>query len=144
MFSKTCTYAIRAMLFIARHGEIDNKLGIKEIAGGIDAPEHFIAKILQQLSKKGLVSSLKGPSGGFYLDKKTGKCTLADIVQAVDGDSLFTGCALGLSHCSEQYPCPLHHEFKKIRKEIHEALKSTRLSDFNEELLQQFTYLKNR
>lgn len=144
MFSKTCTYAIRAMLFIARHAEAGNKLSIKEIARGIDAPEHFIAKILQELGRKGLVSSLKGPAGGFYLDKKTGKCTLADVVQTVDGDTLFTGCALGLSHCSEQYPCPLHHEFKKIRKDIHETLKSTRLCEFNEELLQKFTYLKNR
>jgi Rrf2 family protein len=144
MFSKTCTYAIRALLFIARHTEADNKLGVKEIAKGIDAPEYFIAKILQELGRKGLVSSLKGPSGGFYLDKKTSKCTLADVVQAIDGSSIFTGCALGLQQCSEQYPCPLHDEFKKIRKEIHETLKSTRLGEFNEQLMKRFTYLKNR
>lgn len=144
MFSKTCEYAIRAMIFIGRNTDEGTKLGIREIAKGIDAPEHFIAKILQELVRKELVLSLKGPAGGFYLDKKASKCSLSDIVQAVDGDHLFTGCALGLNQCSEQHPCPLHHEFKKIRKEIYDTLKTARLGEFNEALEKKTTYLKHR
>lgn len=142
MFSKACEYAIRAMLFIAQKSEPDNKIGIKEISKGIDAPEHFLAKILQDLSRKGLVQSIKGPNGGFYLDDSAKKNTLADIVKAVDGDNLFTGCGLGLKICSEKNPCPLHDEFKIIRKKIHNMLESATVAEFNVELLRGFRHLK--
>src|SRR5437899_2015725 len=111
MFSKTCEYAIRAVLFIAQRSGEGTRVGIREIAKGIDSPEHFIAKILQDLSRKGLVQSQKGPNGGFYLDNSSLRYSLADIVKTIDGDRIFSGCALGLKQCSEAKPCPLHHEF---------------------------------
>lgn len=142
MFSKTCEYAIRAMIFIAQKSKDGNKVGIKEIAKGIDSPEPFIAKILQDLSRKRLVQSLKGPNGGFYLDAEALKCSLADIVKVVDGDTLFTGCGLGLKQCSEKQPCPIHHEFKTIRKGIQHMLETAILAEFPEELEKSLTFLK--
>src|ERR1700759_4910866 len=125
MFSKACEYAIRALLFIAQKTRDGSKVGIREIAKGIDSPEHFVAKILQDLSRKGVLQSQKGPSGGFYLDERSLKAPLADIVRTVDGDSIFKGCALGLKQCSEAKPCPLHHEFKKIRDDLARLLENT-------------------
>ncbi len=142
MFSKACEYAIRAMLFIAQKSVSGYKIGIKEISKGIDAPEHFLAKILQDLSRKGLVLSIKGPNGGFYMDNTARKKTLADIVRAVDGDQLFTGCGLGLKICSEKNPCPLHDEFKIIRKKILNMLETATVTEFNDELLRGLTHLK--
>ena len=140
MFSKACEYAIRALLFIAQKTEDGSKVGIKEIAKGIDSPEHFIAKILQDLSRKGLVQSQKGPSGGFYLDHLN--ATLADVVRVVDGDSIFSGCALGLKQCSEAKPCPLHYEFKKIRDSISDMLQTATLGEFNQQLEKSKLFLK--
>lgn len=142
MFSKTCEYAIRAVIFIAQRSKNGDKVGIKEIAKGIDSPEHFIAKILQDLSKRGLVQSVKGPNGGFYLDAASSKYSIADIVTAVDGDELFAGCGLGLKQCSETHPCPIHHEFKKIRKDIFNMLDKAKLGKFNEQLEKQLAFLK--
>lgn len=142
MFSKTCEYAIRAMIFIAQKSKDGNKVGIKEIAKGIDSPEHFIAKILQDLGRKRLLQSLKGPNGGFYLDAESLECSLADIVKVVDGDKLFTGCGLGLKQCSESHPCPIHHEFKAVRKGIQQMLENAKLGEFTEELEQSLTFLK--
>ena len=142
MFSKTCEYAIRAMIFIAQKSSDGSKVGIKEIAAGIDSPEHFIAKILQDLSREGLVLSQKGPSGGFFLDKNSLKASLADVVKAVDGDKIFTGCGLGLKQCSETRPCPLHNDFKKIRADIYKTLESTKVGEFNEQLEASLVYLK--
>ena len=144
MFSKTCEYAIRAVLFIAHKSEGGAKVGIKDIAKGIDSPEHFVAKILQNLSRRGLVQSLKGPNGGFYLDKQSLKYSLADIVKAVDGDKIFSGCALGLDFCSESKPCPIHHEFKKIRKELADTLQEARLGTFYEQFEKNLAFLKQR
>ncbi|WP_217605612.1 Rrf2 family transcriptional regulator [Chitinophaga sp. GbtcB8] len=142
MFSKTCEYAIRAMIFIAQQSKSDVRVGVKDIAKGIGSPEHFIAKILQDLGRKGLVLSLKGPTGGFYLDNRTLKCTLADIVKAIDGDKLFSGCGLGLEYCSDVKPCPLHHEFKKIREDIYKTLQSTKLDEFHDQLAKSIGFLK--
>lgn len=142
MFSKTCEYAVRAVIYIAQTSKDDGKVSIKEIARGIDAPEHFIGKILQDLGKKGLIQSLKGPTGGFYLDATSRKYSLADVVKAVDGDKIFYGCGLGLSQCSEVEPCPLHHEFKKIRNDIHRILKKAKLGEFNDQLEQHLAFLK--
>ncbi len=142
MFSKTCEYAIRAMLFVAQKSEQGNKIGIKEISKGVGAPEHFLAKILQDLSRKGIVQSIKGPNGGFFLDDSSRKTTLADIVKAIDGDKLFTGCGLGLKVCSEKNPCPLHDEFKVIRRKIHSMLDSSTVAEFNVELLKGAAHLK--
>src|SRR5690348_16384099 len=100
------------MIFIAQGSQDGNKVSIKAISKGIDSPEHFIAKILQDLSRRGFVQSVKGPNGGFYLNGESMGCSLADIVKAVDGNKIFSGCGLGMSQCSETHPCPIHHEFK--------------------------------
>ena len=142
MFSKTCEYAIRAMIFIAQKSKDGNKVGIKEIAKGIDSPEHFIAKILQDLGRRRLLHSVKGPNGGFYLDEEALECSLADIVKVVDGDKLFTGCGLGLKQCSETHPCPIHNEFRSVRKGIQTMLENAKLGEFTEELEKRLTFLK--
>ncbi|MDO3641381.1 Rrf2 family transcriptional regulator [Mucilaginibacter sp. L3T2-6] len=142
VFSKTCEYAIRAVFFIAHKTASGGRVGIKEVAAGIDSPEPFLAKILQDLSRKGIVQSAKGPNGGFYLDADALKRPLTDIVEAVDGNALFTGCALGLKQCSEVKPCPLHGQFKIIRGEIHELLETTKIGKFNQELILGINALK--
>lgn len=141
MFSKTCEYGIRAMIFISQKSSEGSNVGIKEIAKGIDAPEHFIAKILQDLSRKGLVSSFKGPNGGFFIEESS-SISLADIVKEIDGNKLFVNCGLGLGYCSEKQPCPIHHDFKKIRCDISEMLHSSKLNEFDDLLKNKLTHLK--
>jgi len=129
------------MIFISQKSSEGIKVGVKEISKGIDSPEHFIAKILQDLSKKGLLTSYKGPNGGFFIEKES-VITLADIVKAIDGDKLFVNCGLGLGYCSEVHPCPIHHDFKKIRNDIALMLHTSKLSEFNELLKNNVTHLK--
>lgn len=142
MFSKTCEYAIRAMLFIAQKTKEGDRIGIKDIAKGIDSPEHFIAKILQDLSRKGLLQSAKGPTGGFYLNESSMKQSLADIVKAVDGDKIFQGCGLGLKQCSEALPCPIHHDFKRVRKQLFQMLERAKVGTFTSTLENSMAFLK--
>ena len=142
MVSKTCEYAIRAMLFIAQKSKNNAKVGVKQIAKAIDSREPFIAKILQDLGRKGLVISAKGPTGGFYLDNAGLKKSLADIVIAIDGDKLFTGCGLGLKTCSAKMPCPVHDDFVDIRKHIKSMMQNAKLGDYNTSLELGEKYLK--
>ncbi|HEY0743516.1 MAG TPA: Rrf2 family transcriptional regulator [Chryseosolibacter sp.] len=142
MFSKACEYSIRATIFIAQKSKDGDRLSIKEIANGVDSPEHFMGKILTELSRKGLVLSVKGPHGGFFMDEKCLKHTLADVVTAIDGNQLFTGCGLGLKSCNEHKPCPIHDEFKIVRTKLKSLLETTRIGEFNESLEKGLVFLK--
>lgn len=139
IFSKTCEYAMRAVFFIAKRSKEGQKTGIKEIAENIGSPEPFLAKILQNLRREGLVQSNKGPNGGFYLEEEGLRRPLADIVKVIEGEKIFTGCGMGLSYCSEENPCPLHHEFKKVRHQINEMLHKITIGQFNEQLVDEET-----
>ena len=130
MFSKSCEYGIRATIFIATQSYLNNRTGIKDIAKKIDSPEAFTAKILQTLVKANIIQSTKGVGGGFEIPKKKlVEIKLAQIVSAIDGDKVFTGCGLGLSHCSESHPCPVHEKFKAIRNELAFMLENTNLEE---------------
>ncbi|NGF56822.1 Rrf2 family transcriptional regulator [Parapedobacter sp. SGR-10] len=135
IFSKTCEYALRAVFYIAQSSHEGRRVGIIEIAEKIKSPQAFLGKILQQLSREGIILSAKGPNGGFFMDGVGLKRPLADVVEAIDGKDIFIGCGLGLDHCSEKEPCPLHHEFKLIRNKISVMLKETSIGQFNQELL---------
>ena len=119
MLSKSCEYAVKAMLHIAHKSQLNERVGIKNIAKAIDSPEAFTAKILQQLAKKGLTKSFKGPSGGFWIDEEDRKnINLQQIVEVIDGDRIYKGCGLGLNNCLDNKPCPMHDHYKHIRKMI--------------------------
>ena len=144
MFSKSCEYAIKAMIFVAQKSKNEARVGIKEIVKGTDSSEHFIAKIMQDLSRRKLVHSVKGPNGGFYLDKEDLKASIADIVKAMDGEKLYTDCVLGLKACSEKNPCPVHFEFKEIKRNLIGMIENNTIGDFNKKLDSGKFFLKNQ
>jgi Rrf2 family transcriptional regulator, iron-sulfur cluster assembly transcription factor len=142
MFSKTCEYAIRATIYIAEQSNLDKRVGLKDIAKAIGSPEAFTAKILQQLSKDQIIDSVKGPSGGFSIDKKKLKILkLSKVVEAIDGDSIFKGCALGFKECSERKPCPVHNKFKLVREDLRKMLEDTSVLELTLNLEKGLTFL---
>ena len=133
MLSKTCEYALRAMIYIAQQSNDGSIINIKEIAGKINSPELFIAKILQSLSKQGFLQSSKGRYGGFYISDEEAKHSLADIITAIDGNKMFEGCGLGLAFCSETNPCPIHNTYKEARDQLYKIYGKTTLNQFRTE-----------
>ncbi|ANQ52629.1 Rrf2 family transcriptional regulator [Flammeovirga sp. MY04] len=129
MLSKACTYGIRALVYITQKTEEGKRVGSKEIAEHTKVPEPFIAKILQQIKKVGLIESAKGPKGGFYMLEDQLNVTLYKIVETIDGDDLMTSCGLGFEHCSDEKPCPLHNHFKGIKSDLNKMLIETTILD---------------
>ncbi len=130
MFSKTCEYGIRATIYVAQQSQLQKKVGVKSISQAIESPEAFTGKIMQKLSKKGFVNSIKGPYGGFVMDIDTIKSTkLSDIVTLFDGEKAYKGCVLGLKTCSGEQPCPLHKESESILNDLKHLLESKSLYD---------------
>lgn len=126
MFSKACEYGIRASIYVAKQSLTGRKVGLAEIADAIDSPVAFTAKILQQLTKSKIISSSKGPTGGYFLDAdRLESLRLVEVVYAIDGDDVYKGCGLGLRKCNEKKPCPVHFEFKAIRDNLKKMLEGS-------------------
>jgi len=122
MLSSSCRYGIRAVIYLASQPASNGKTGIKQISKDLDLPSPFLAKILQQLAKQKILSSSKGPHGGFSLLKDPRKITLIDIVNTIDGYDTFTDCIMHNGSCEgvekEGKHCPLHEDYEKSRKEL--------------------------
>ena len=143
MFSKACEYGIRATLYIAMKSLQAQRVSLRDIAREIDSPVAFTAKILQQLTRNHIIDSMKGVSGGFEIHPdKIDAIKLSRIISAIDGDSVYKGCGLGLHECSELYPCPFHEKFKIIREELKDMLESTSVLDLSRRLEMGLTFLK--
>jgi Rrf2 family protein len=119
MLSNSCRYGIRAVIYIASRQDGEKKTGIQQISKDLDLPTPFLAKILQQLAKQKILKSLKGPHGGFSLQKKATEISLYDIVRIIDGEEIFTNCIIHNTSCTcvdkNKKPCPLHQEYSAIR-----------------------------
>ncbi|WP_425639700.1 RrF2 family transcriptional regulator [Algoriphagus yeomjeoni] len=128
MFSKACEYGIKAMIYVATKSLQGERVKMGDIVEKVGSPEAFTAKILGELAKNGLIESLKGPYGGFFIrPDQIESTTVIQIVSAIDGDNIFSGCGLGLKECSAQKPCPMHKKFVKIRAELKKTLETTTL-----------------
>ena len=118
MFSKSCKYAIRAVLFLAINSDEEQKMGVEKLATELAMPKPFLAKILQQLTKNNMISSAKGRNGGFYLSQKNKSSNLLTVIESFDGKGILTDCVLGLDNCSNENPCPYHDNVQKFRKDF--------------------------
>lgn len=129
MLSHTCKTAIKAVIYLSSKSENGDKTGIKEISGRINASEHTVGKILQLLARKKIINSLKGPSGGFYLNEGQQEQAVIHIVEAVEGDAAFKECGLGLNRCSAAHPCPIHNEYKVARELMEKIFRERKVRD---------------
>lgn len=141
MLSNTCKAAVKAVIFLATKTESGEKSAIKEIAEYIDASEHTVGKFLQMLVKQGIINSLKGPSGGFYLTNKQREQPIINIVRAIDGQQIFKECGLGLSKCSSIHPCPIHDEYKRARDIMENLFENKKVLDLCIPVADGFAYL---
>jgi Rrf2 family transcriptional regulator, iron-sulfur cluster assembly transcription factor len=87
LYSRSVEYAIRSFAYLARVPDGQFAMA-RHIAEEEQIPAHFLAKILQELTRKGLLRSNKGPSGGFSLRVPASQIKLLHLVEALDGNAL--------------------------------------------------------
>ena len=90
---------------------------------------HFLSKILQQLVKHKMLTSVKGPRGGFSLNVSPEKLRLIEVVKIIDGLDILERCGIGLKKCSDKTPCPIHFEYKNVKEKIRQLLNEKTLSE---------------
>jgi len=133
IFSRQCEYALQAVLYLARKPEKE-MTSIREMTEKLQIPYFFLAKILQNLTKKGLLKSLKGPSGGFSLAIPSTGITLFKIIEAIDGANFANQCVLGFSECSGTTPCSMHEEWQKARDGVVKLLTEKTIDQLSDKM----------
>lgn len=126
MLSHTVEYALRATLFVARNHP--NALPVADIAKGVEAPRGYLAKILSELARTGVLESSRGPGGGFRLAKSPDALALADVVHAIEGNEP-RRCLLGRGVCGQVPGCTAHERWSPIATDMDEFFGKTTLAD---------------
>lgn len=142
--SNASKYAIRAVIFLAENSSKYNKYGSVEIAEALQIPNSFIAKLLQQLAKEEVISSTKGPNGGFYLSEDNLQRKVCDILEVIENKKVFDSCFLGLPYCSEENPCPMHDIFSTFKTEILERFERQTISELTKDIREKGTFISRK
>lgn len=141
MLSYTCKTAIKAVIYLASKNHHGEKAGLKETARQIDASEHTVGKILQTLVRQGIINSVKGPAGGFFINEIQLNQPIINIVETIEGKEIFKECGLGLSKCSALHPCPIHDEYKVARELIENLFQEKKVKDLCDPVTNGLAYL---
>lgn len=134
MLSRATEYAIRALVYIQLQNWKGKRPGVPGIAGEIEAPAAFTAKILHAMTRQGMLRSMKGRGGGFFFENNLSELTLYKVILVMEGDGLFTRCGFGLKNCSDQNPCPLHDAFIPVRDGLLELARSETIRSLAEKV----------
>ena len=134
IFSRACEHAIRAVLFVATQTD-GAPVGVPVIARELGLPATTLAKVVQILTRRGILSSQKGPGGGVKLGRPATEITVLEIVHLIDGKDLARTCILGLPGCSEEgVHCPLHDRWSQLREQIVTMLATPSVAQLAERL----------
>lgn len=128
-FSKSFGYALRSVLYVAAESGNQGKIPLEKIAEGLNVPRHFLGKVMKRLVKEGILSSQKGPNGGFYLSENTLKTPLIQFIHLTGEDEYFKSCVLRLRKCDATKPCPLHSRAEQLRDQWEDVFSKTLVSD---------------
>lgn len=117
VLSRTSQYAMQALIYIATQTPGEPVLN-RDIAEQLNVPAAYLAKILQNLCKHGLLDSFRGRLGGFCLRDGMQKSTVMQVLQLTEGPDFTKTCILGLKECSDETACPMHFKWKPVKDKI--------------------------
>jgi len=116
VLTKDTDYAIRALIALSL--EQDTYLSSRRIADTQRVPYHFLRRILQRLTKSGLVESKSGTGGGVRLALHPSKISIVDVVRIFQGEIELSQCMFRKSACENRRTCALRREIKRIENLI--------------------------
>ena len=105
------------------------RVQVEEIAERLSVPKHYLGKIMKQVVKEGILSSTKGPYGGFSVNEATLETPLISLYKITDGLNQFNNCGLNLRKCNASYPCPLHDQIEVNRRDWLQIFAKTKVND---------------
>ena len=126
MFSQTTEYALRAVLHIAAHAA-GAPVRAHELATAIGVPQNYLSKTLHQLARAGILTSTRGPTGGFELAVPAESLTLQRIASTFEAPP--RRCLLGHGTCGEIPSCRAHARWAPIATALQTFFGTTTVAD---------------
>lgn len=133
VFTKATEYALKSLSCMVNQPEKDF-FGVKEIAETLQVSSSYLAKILQKLTRSGVLRSITGPGGGFGLLEDSGMIPISRILEIMDDSDFRERCMLGWSECGDANPCPFHDIWKTTRHSLLDRLNSLYVKDLSDNI----------
>lgn len=134
--SKKADYALIAMKHLATRPDAASA-SAREVAEQYDIPVELMAKVLQRLARRGLVTSHQGTRGGYRLSRPVAQISVADIIEAIDGPLNVTACSTEAENCGQYSKCSVRDPLWKIKDRIVSALATCSLEEISAELVEE-------
>lgn len=122
MLTRNTDYAVRAMCYMAKKGR--GVISVTELVASLKIPRPFLRKILQELTKKGLVKSYKGIGGGFKLGSSPDRIFLVDLIEVFQGPLCINECIFKKRACPNTSECPLKKRIDSIERKVEAELRT--------------------
>ncbi|MFT4113266.1 RrF2 family transcriptional regulator [Silvibacterium sp.] len=126
--TKKADYGLMALKFIAEHEDAVS-LSAKDIAEAYHIPPQLLAKILQKLTREGLLRSHAGMNGGYTLSRRATDITAFEVIRAIDGPLFITSCVTDSGSCDLTSSCTIKEPLARVNDSISDVLKNIRISD---------------
>lgn len=126
--TKKADYGLMALKYLAEHAG-EASLSAKDIAEAYHIPPQLLAKILQKLTREGLLRSHAGMNGGYSLSRDAKDISAFEVIRAIDGPLFITSCTTGTSVCDLTASCTIKEPLARVNESIVELLRNTRISD---------------
>lgn len=127
--SNTSKYALRILIYMAKSPEA--LYSASQLVSALDISDKYLRRLMTDLSKSGFIQSIQGRDGGYRFAKAIDSIYLYDVIASVESLDTLSGCVLGFEECSCTNPCAMHDTWMKIRLQLNEVYRDTRLSDLD-------------
>lgn len=122
-YTKATNYALHTILYMIEHGK-NEKLGVRILADHFNVSVTYLAKILTQLVKAGLIESASGVKGGYVLGKRMEDISFMDVIRATEGTGALFNCGF-----DEESNCPIHKVMAEAENMMESYLQKKKLYD---------------
>ena len=130
--TKKADYGLMALKYLAEHPETP-ALSAKDVADAYGIPAQLLAKILQRLTKAGLLTSSAGMNGGYALARDPRQISAFEVIHAIDGPLFLTSCTKGTKSCDLAPGCTIKEPLARVNETIIGVLKSISIHDLAEQ-----------
>ena len=132
--TRAADYGVRVMIHLAGP-PTQERISLPALAEAADAPESFLSKVLQALSRAGLISSRRGQSGGFQISPQGRTASMRTVIEAVDGPICLNVCLVSGKSCRRKARCPAHPVWEQAQMAMLEVLSKAMIAELASQTL---------
>lgn len=126
--TRAADYAVRVMIHLAGLPQ-GTRVSRTDLSAAAECPEQFLSKVLQNLTRAGLVISHRGNTGGFELEESHRATSLLEVVEAIEGPIRLNVCLATDHGCKRQGWCPAQPVWAEAQQAVVSVLSRTNIGD---------------